>query len=77
MRTILRFNRQLSRTYGPAILYVLLSIIGFMLNYFLIKGTYLYSCILALNVIALIALNRGKLYDTCTKGMRAKRAWRQ
>lgn len=51
---IRKFNSQISRMYVLAIIHVILSAIGLMLNYCQVKSDYLFFSIVALNIVALI-----------------------
>ncbi len=62
------FNKQLSRMYSLAIIHVIISVIGLMLNYVRLNSSYLYFAIITLNVIALICFEPWKIMGYLNEG---------
>jgi len=62
------FNEQLSRTYCLAIIHIVISIIGFILNYCKFNSDYLYFTIIILNTVALFCFEPWKIMGYLNQG---------
>ena len=66
------FHTQLSRIYCLAIVHIILSVIGLMLNYTRLNSDYLYLAIITLNIMALFCFEPWKIMGYLNKGYEYK-----
>ena len=69
------FHTQLSRIYCLAIVHIILSVIGLMLNYTRINSDYLYFAIITLNLVALFCFEPWKIMGYLNKGYEYKQGF--
>jgi hypothetical protein len=62
------FNKQLSRVYSLAILHIILSFAGLLLNYLRLNSQYLYFSIITLNLVALFCFEPWKIMGYLNQG---------
>jgi len=65
---LLKFHSQLSNIYVLAIIHIILSVIGLLLNYFCLKSDYLLFSIIGLNILALISFEPWKISKYLNEG---------
>jgi hypothetical protein len=62
------FNKQLARIYWLALIHVIISVIGLLLNYVRLNSDYLYFAIIGLNVIALFCFEPWRIMNYLNEG---------